>query len=509
MRHLRFVRSLTVSKCVTANTVAAAISLTGVGKRYPGVVALDGVSLDVGRGEVHALVGENGAGKSTLIKIATGAIRPDAGTVSVGGVAVSRPTIRAMRDLGVRAVFQERNVAPDLTVAENVMLDDLPRRRGLVSRAAMRAEARRRLARLGIELDPDAVGRTLTVAQLQLIEIARASTSAARFLVLDEPTASLHRDETLRLFDVVRSLQRDGVGVLFISHHLDEVFAVAQQVTVLRDGRQVASGAIGEFDSRSLVHHMFGRDVDRHERTGTTGAGDVVLRLRDVCTQRLRGITADVRRGEVVAVAGAMGSGTSDFAGAVAGTIRASAGVVMLDDCRPHRTRHTLASRIGFVPADRKRRALLLGRSVADNVAVGPLAARPPMLVRPARTRAWAAEQAGRAAVRAASMDVAVDTLSGGNQQKVVIARWLDVGADVLVLDEPTVGIDVAAKFEIYAMLRQLARQGTAVVVCTTDFQEVAQVADRVLLLRSGRLVAELDGAVADEHRLVALEMSA
>lgn len=493
-----------------------AIELLGVGKRYPGVVALEDVSLRVGAGEIHGLVGENGAGKSTLIKIATGAIRTDLGEVRVAGRTVTRPTRRVMRDLGVRAVFQERHVAPDLTVAENVLLDELPRRFGLVDRSAMRRESGRRLGRLGIDLDPGAIVHTLSVAQLQLIEIARSATTSASFLVLDEPTASLHRDESAQLFDVVRSLRDQGVGVLFISHHLDEVFALTTQVTVLRDGRVVAGGPTGSFDTRSLVRHMFGRDVVADRASAPPAPGPIAVSLRDiVAPPRLRGISLDVRRGEILAIAGAMGSGTSELAGIIAGTLRPAAGQAAVTDVagrgtpRPIRGRRGNASAVAFLPADRKRRALLLDRSIADNVLVGVLASATPLLVWPRRLRPWATTLARRAGVRTPSVDIPVRTLSGGNQQKVLIARWLEVGVGVVVLDEPTAGVDVASTFEIYALLRRLAAAGMAIIVCTTDFQEASQVADRVILLRSGRVVAELSGADADEHRLVRLEMSA
>ncbi|MEM8905892.1 MAG: sugar ABC transporter ATP-binding protein [Actinomycetota bacterium] len=479
-------------------------------KRFPGVHALRGVSMEVAPGEVHALVGENGAGKSTLIKIATGAQSPDSGSVLIGGEPVTQFSRAALGERGVRCLYQERQVVPDLTVAENVLLDELPVRRGLVSRRAMRTEARARLARLGIDLDPDGSVRRLSVAQLQLIEIARAVSLDARLVVMDEPTASLHRAEVERLFAVVRSMSDAGVAVLYISHHLDEIFEIAARVTVLRDGEVAGSAPVDELTSGDLVEMMFGRRIDdtRPDRRPVEGA--TTLHLDDVhLAGALRGIDLEVRSGEVLVATGGLGSGTSELARVAVGATRPDRGSVHLDGVGLVRSRRATASHAAFLPADRKRRGLLLDEPVSTNLTLGAVGAPGPPIVRPRRLRDLARRLQRLAGVRAANVDVKVRTLSGGNQQKVMVGRWLEHGSRLIVVDEPSAGIDIPSKFDIYETLRRLAADGAAVLVCTTDFQEVGQIADRVVVLRDGRIVAELPGAEASEHHLAELELTA
>jgi len=487
-----------------------ALELIGIEKSFPGVRALRDVSMEIARGEVHALVGENGAGKSTLIKIATGAQQPDAGTVVIDGEVIPTVTRSSVRARGVRCIYQERQVAPDLSVAENVLLDDLPRRRGLVDWRTMRAVAADRLQRLGIELDPDRPVRGLSVAQLQLIEIARALSDDARLIVMDEPTAALHRSEVQRLFEVVRALRENGVAVLYISHHLDEIFELADRVTVLRDGSRVATETVADLDTGSLVEMMFGRRVAETESDRLPVEGAVAMELRGVeVPGQLDGIDLDLRAGEVLVVTGGLGSGTSALASVVAGAVRPAVGTVHLSGVGPVANRRSTSDHIALMPSDRKRRGLLLDEPVSTNITLGALGRRGSPIIDPRRTRSLASRLAQAAHVKAASIDVRARTLSGGNQQKVMIGRWLDHPRKVVVIDEPTAGIDIASKFEIYDQLRQLAADGAAVLVCTTDFQEVGQVADRVIVLRDGVIVSELAGAEATEHHLVALEAAA
>jgi ribose transport system ATP-binding protein len=491
-------------------TVAPALELADIVKSFPGAKALKGVSLTVEPGEVRALVGENGAGKSTLIKIASGALQPDSGSVRVDGKEVGSSSRRTFQALGIRVIYQERQIARDLSIGENVLLDRLPGT-GLVSWRATMRQAAERMALLGLDLDPRAGVRDLSVAQWQLIELARAIDYGARVVIMDEPTASLSRVEVERLFEVVRALRSRGVGVLYISHHLDEIFQIADTVTVLRDGEQVFEGRVDALTPDQLVEEMFG-EVDHHvdRSVGGRSSDEPAITLVGVeAGDRLRGISCEVYPGEVVGFTGGTGSGTTELASVLVGARRPSAGSVRLAGGRHIRSRTGAAAAVAFLPSDRKRRGLLLEKSIADNLLLGRLAVKGPWWIRPGHHRRLATMLMHAANVKATSPERAVRTLSGGNQQKVIIGRWLEVGTPVLVFDEPTAGIDIPSKLEIYATLRRLAADGAAIVVCSTDFQEVGLVADRVFVMREGRLVGEVEGRQATEQRLIEMEMSA
>lgn len=507
--------SVTVVSSDVLNVTPAALQLEGITKSFPGVLALQGVSLVVRAGTVHAVCGENGAGKSTLIKIATGAQHADGGVIRIGGEVIYRPNRRQVQARGVRAIYQERQIAADLSVTENVLLDRLPTRLGRVDWRRARQMAEERLAALEIDLDINSPVRSLSVAQLQMMEIARAVSFDARLVVMDEPTASLSRHELEPLFRVVDRLRSAGAAVLFISHHLDEVFAVADDVTVMRDGAVVGQGPASDFTTASVVQAMFGRSVDitRVDR-GTVAAGSTpLLQIAGVSGGRLDNVSVGVAAGEIVAVTGGVGAGVSELARVAAGGVAPAAGLVSVADQngvlrRVRGRRHALSLGVAFLPADRKRQGLLLDRSVADNVILGQQANGRRPIFTPRRVRLTSAALTPRANVKSANIDVGVGTLSGGNQQKVMIGRWMGVKSQVLIFDEPTAGIDIASKFEIYAELRRLADAGAAVLICSTDFQEVGQVADRVVVMRSGRVVGEVEGKLATEHQLLKMEMS-
>jgi len=491
-------------------TPAPALEMLNISKSFPGVRALRDVSMAVQAAEVHALVGENGAGKSTLIKIATGAQQPDEGRVIMEGQQVATVDRAGMWARGMRCIYQERQVVPDLSVAENVLLDDLPRRRGLIDWRTMRRIAAERLDRLGIELDPDRPVRGLSVAQLQLIEVARALSDDARLVVMDEPTAALHRSEVARLFEVVRALRASGVAVLYISHHLDEIFELADSVTVLRDGAVVDSVPIDGLSTATLTEMMFGRRVEQAKADRHPVEGKTVIALDRVSLPgSLQDVDLEIRAGEVLVVTGGLGSGTSELAAVVTGATAATQGDVTMAGAGVIKGRRATAERVALLPADRKRRGLLLDESVLTNITLGALGRRGSPVIDPRKTRALAARLAKLGGVKAANIDVKVRTLSGGNQQKVMVGRWLDEPRDVIVIDEPTAGIDISSKFEIYEQVRQLAADGAAVLVCTTDFQEVGQLADRVVVLRDGQIVAELSGSEATEHHLIEVEAAA
>ena len=489
-----------------------ALEVDGVSKSFPGVRALRDVSLQVRAGEVHALLGENGAGKSTLIKIVTGAERPDIGSVRVGGLPLHPYTPRAAQRLGVRVVHQERQIAPDLSVAHNVLLDNLPGGRlGLVTQRAVIGQAQAVLDRLGLDLDARMPAAALSAAEQQLVELARAVSREAALVVLDEPTASLRRGEVQALFGVIDTLRASGTALLYISHHLHEVFEIADTATVLRNGERVAELVVAETTQEEIVRHMFDRDV-AHVRLPRPERPDrlpVALGVRAAqAPPQLRDVDLDVHGGEILALCGTADSGASQLAELMAGVRAPQRGTVTRGDgARVGRRGQAAAAGIGFVPSDRKAAGLLLERPITENVVIGRLRgpARwlhwPPAVLRTTR-RALA-----RGGVRAADPRGAVSTLSGGNQQRVVIARWLVAPTGVLVLDQPTAGVDIAAKFEIYQQLLELTAEGLAVVVVSSDYEEICCLADRVVVLRDGAVVGEIAGADATPELLYQLEM--
>ncbi|WP_030908559.1 sugar ABC transporter ATP-binding protein [Streptosporangium amethystogenes] len=489
----------------------ATLELRNVEKSFPGARALKDVSLTAFAGRVHALLGENGAGKSTLIKIASGALQPDAGQLLVDGRR-QRFTPRSAKAAGVRVLHQERQIALTRSVADNVLLDLPPRGRfGLVTGRGVAREAGRRLARVGADLDPDAPAWTLSVAQMQLLELARAVCADAKCIIMDEPTATLHRAEIDQLFSVVRQVRDSGIAVIYISHHLDEVMELADDYTVLRDGTKVHDGLVAEVTTGELVSHMFGDEVsmrraDIHE--GAATPGPVAIELKDACFGgAVRSVSLKARRGEVLVVTGAVGCGSREVARLMAGAIQPTSGTVrILDGHRGGRRAATRAG-VGFLPADRKREGLMLDRSIVENA----LLAENGMLRAPAFNPLSAARRATevcrRLSVKLSDVRAPIRGLSGGNQQKVILARWLQVGSDVLVLDEPTAGVDIPSKSEIYRLLRERAAAGDAVVVFSTEYQEICCIADRVVVMRDGRIAGELDGESATEHRIFEMEL--
>ncbi|WP_375503119.1 sugar ABC transporter ATP-binding protein [uncultured Jatrophihabitans sp.] len=487
----------------------AALQVEHLGVAFPGVRALHDVSLTVRAGEVHALLGENGAGKSTLIKVVTGAQKPHQGTVRVAGRELRPYTPRAAQKLGVRVVHQERQIAPDLSVAHNVLLDDVSAGRlGLVTARNVARRAQRELDELGLDLDARTIAGDLTAAQQQLVELARAVHRQAALVVMDEPTASLRRSEVEVLFGVVRGLRRSGTAVLYISHHLNEVFEVADVATVLRNGEKVADFQVADTTTGELVGAMFDRDVShvrlpRAERDRST----VALAGRGVSSPPvLLPVDVDVRAGEILVLCGAAGSGTSELAEVLSGASSSPTGVVSMSGGKLSGRTRAAARGIGFVPADRKAAGLLLERPIVENLLISRRGWRG-WLYWPSAAVALARRALVRGQVKAGDPRRAVSTLSGGNQQRVIFARWLLAESTVLVLDQPTAGVDIAAKFEIYQQLLDLTAEGLAVAMVSSDYEEISCLADRVIVMRDGVVVAELDGDAATPERLYQLEM--
>ncbi|MFD8461211.1 sugar ABC transporter ATP-binding protein [Streptomyces antimycoticus] len=487
---------------------AELLRMEGVRKTFPGVIALDGVDFDLRRGEVHVLLGENGAGKSTLIKMVSGAHRPDGGRILVDGGPVRINSAQDAERLGIATIYQEFNLVPDLTVAENIFLGRQPRRFGMIDRKTMDERAAELLARVGVDVAPRTRVRDLGIARLQMVEIAKALSLDARVLIMDEPTAVLTTEEVDKLFRIVRTLRADGVGVVFITHHLEEIAALGDRVTVLRDGRSVTQvPATTEQDE--LVRLMVGRSIEQQYPRERTDAGDPLLKVRGLTRNgSFQDIGFDVRAGEVVGLAGLVGAGRTEVVRALFGADPYDSGSVEVLG-RPlarHDVVAAMRAGIGLVPEDRKGQGLVLDGSVQENLGLVTLrAATRAGLVDRAAQRSAAAGVAERLAVRMAGLDQRVRTLSGGNQQKVVIGKWLLADSKVLILDEPTRGIDVGAKVEIYQLINELTASGHAVLMISSDLPEVLGMSDRVLVMAQGRISGELTAREATQDAVMAL----
>ncbi|MGW7402979.1 sugar ABC transporter ATP-binding protein [Streptomyces sp. NPDC054833] len=492
------------------------LSMSGITKSFPGVRALDGVDLDVQAGEVHCLLGQNGAGKSTLIKVLAGAHQPDGGTIRWRGESVTlRSPIAAMR-LGIATIYQELDLVEHLTVAENVHLGHEPTAAGFVVRGkAARASTRRLLTRLGHpEIDPGRMVGELSAAQQQIVSMARALSHDVRLIVMDEPSAALDPDEVDNLFRIVGDLTGDGVAVVYISHRLEEIRRIGDRVTVLKDGRAVAGGLPARTTpTRDVVALMTGRNVEYvfPERPPAASVAAPVLQVRGLARDgEFAPLDLDVRPGEIVGFAGLVGSGRSEILETIYGARRPTAGQVLLDErpLKPGSVRAAVRAGLGLAPEERKAQALLMLESVTRNVSVSTLS----RFSRAGWVDRGAERGAARAATRELSLrpdnpDVPVRTLSGGNQQKAVLARWLLRGCRVLLLDEPTRGVDVGARAELYAVVRRLADEGLAVLLVSSEVPEVLGLADRVLVLREGRVVHTAPARELDEHRVLDLVM--
>jgi ABC-type sugar transport system ATPase subunit len=491
------------------------LEVSGVSKAYPGVQALAGVDLSVDAGEVHALLGENGAGKSTLMKTIAGAVTPDAGVLLVGGDEVVLGSPAASSAHGIGIVYQELSLVPSLSVAENVLLGRLPRGRfGLVDWRAVREAVVPHLERVGLDVDPQRRVRDFGMAERQLIEIAKAVSSNLRVLLLDEPTSALSDRESRRLFQVITDLVASGVAVVYVSHRLTTVLEIADRITVRRDGRHVATVAAGDTSESELARMMVGRDVRSHaardpetHRSTSVAQGDVVLRATGLGRPpRLQPVDLEVRAGEIVGVFGLVGAGRTRLARALFGLEAPTEGTLELFG-RPAVVRSpadAIAAGIGYVGEDRAA-GLVYRMSVSANITLASLdrTRRGPVLDF-ARERALAQRYVDELDIRVPTVDRLVDTLSGGNQQKVLLARWLCSQARILILDDPVRGVDVGAKEEVFRLVRQLATEGVAVLLLTSEIKEARALGHRVLVMADGRIAAALAPEASEDEIMAA-----
>ncbi len=489
------------------------LELDRIEKSFPGVHALKGVSFDVRAAEVHALLGENGAGKSSLIKVISGVYRPDSGTMKLDGKEVHYATPMEAQKAGIATIYQELLLFPELTVAENIFMGHAPKNRfGGIDWTQAKEQARALLASLDIlDLDVTRVVGTLSVGNRQRVEIAKALSHNARILIMDEPTAALTERDVERLFAIVRLLRQRGVGIVYISHRMEEIFILADRVTVLRDGERIETTAIADTNHDELVHHMVGRRLDAMFPKLPAKIGEPVLETKKLnCRPHTHDIDMVLRAGEIVGLAGLVGSGRSELAQVLFGITPAQSGEIRVDGKAVTITSPMEAKALGiaYVPEDRGTQGLVRPMRIRENVSMAVLknVARGWFLDRGSEDRLAQASMK-RFDIRASGIEQVVNKLSGGNQQKVVLSKWLAAGPKVLILDEPTRGIDVGAKAEIHRLMSELAQQGMAVLLISSELPEIMGMSDRILVMREGRIAAQFPRAQATQESIASAMM--
>jgi len=484
------------------------LSMVDISKHFQGIQALSGVSVEFRKGEIHVVMGENGAGKSTLMKVAAGLHRPDGGRLLIRGEAVAIPGPEAAIGRGISMIHQELMPVPQLTVAQNIFLGrERVNRLGLLDRRALDEDARRLIRSIGLDLDPRARMGDLSVAQVQLVEIVKAVSFESEMLIMDEPTSAISDKEIGKLYDLIFELKRKGVAIVFISHKLDEVFKVADRITVLRDGRHIATRPAAELDQPALIALMIGREATHAVRKRESAAGGTLLEVEHLTRAGLfEDVSFRLREREILGIAGLMGAGRTELVETIFGLRRADSGRILLRG-REVSIRHpadACARGIALVPEDRKLQGLNLKASTGMNLSIcslGRFSLGGVLLSRPEHNAVD--RMIADMTVKVASRKTPVTSLSGGNQQKVVIAKWLMTEPDLLILDEPTRGIDVGAKFEIYELIGKMVEQGKSVIMVSSELQELIDVCDRVIVLCEGRLTGELEGPALEQSAIM------
>ncbi len=470
--------------------------MRGIDKRFPGVHALKGVDLHLHAGECLALLGENGAGKSTLLKMLGGAHRPDGGTIAVDGEDLVIESPAQALAAGLAVIYQEFNLVPGLSARENVFLGQESAKFGFLPARRERRRTEELFEQLGADIDPEAFCGRLTVADQQLVEIAKALSRDARVIVMDEPSAALSPREVEGLFEVIRGLKEQGIGVIYVSHRLDEIFQIADRVTILRDGALVDTRPIAEHDRESMIERMVGRSLDREFPKEPAERGDVLLSCRELVRgEKVKGVSFDLRRGEILGLTGLVGSGRTETARLIFGADSTESGSIRLrgEILRLRDPRDAIAAGLCLLTEDRKGQGLVLGQTVRENFGLPNLRAfsRFGFIDKRRETRALQTH-VEQLSVKLTGPEQIIATLSGGNQQKVALAKWLERNAEVIIFDEPTRGIDVGAKYEIYRLMNRLAAQGKAILMISSELPEVLGMSDRILVMNEGRLTGEI-----------------
>jgi ribose transport system ATP-binding protein len=484
------------------------LELRGITKAYPGVQALDNVSLVFNRGEVHAIAGENGAGKSTLIKVLSGAICPDAGSVALDGKVLGHINPRDAIRLGISTIYQEFNLVPFLSVAENIFFGREPRRFGLLDKKRMHQMASRLCEEMGVDLDTHSRVKDLGVAYQQIVEILKAVSRDARILIMDEPTAPLTTREIAVLFGIVERVRRKAVTIIYISHRLEEIFRICDCVSVLRDGRHVVTTETKATNQQELVSFMVGRKLDEVYPARNSQLGAEVLRIQDLRNGKLRGVSFALHEREILGIGGLVGAGRTELARAVFGADALVSGLMYLagKELRIRKPRDAIRWGIGLLPEDRKQHGLLLGMSVKQNISFPILKALSLFgLLRRQREHRLCLDLSRRLNIKTPSLDQRAKNLSGGNQQKVVLAKWLGTRSGILIFDEPTRGIDVGAKQEIYNLLNQFVAEGKSIIMISSEMPELMGMSDRILVMRNGVVAGTLSKGDFSQEKILML----
>jgi len=488
------------------------LTLKNISKSFSGVPVLREIDLDLYPGEVHGLVGENGAGKSTLIKIMSGAYHPDKGTITYQGQAIKNLTPHWARENGINAIYQEIDLIPSLSAAENISLGNEPvKRGGNIDWPAVRRKALTILEDMGALLDVDVPVGSLKVAYQQMVAIARALSLNSKVLILDEPTAVFTSSEIDLLFNIIHRLKSQGIALVYISHHLDEIFQIGERVTVLRDGSLIRTGFIQEFDKQSLVKAMVGRDIDFSRRAISNGHGEEILCVEGLSRAGVvENVSFRLHRGEILGVAGLVGAGRTEMGRLLVGADPATSGRITLrgKPIRFSSPRQALEAGMGMLPESRKEEGLVLPRSMAENIAYGMVEKQTRFGLVPWRKiRSKANEMIETLDVRPRNPNLPVESMSGGNQQKVVLAKLLAAQCEVLILDEPTRGVDVGARMEIYKVMQQMKQEGKAILMISSDLPEILTQADRILVMAGGRIAGDLSSAEATEEKVLSIAL--